>query len=202
VEHPLLADLDPSQRAAVTHESPTLAILAPAGSGKTRVLTRRVAWLVEERRVAAAHVLAVTFTRKAAGELAQRLGRLGVRQVTAGTFHSLALAQLRRHSVEHGREPPAVLGAKGRIIGPIVGGRGPGARVAVMEIAAEIEWAKARLVGPGEYTAAVLAAGRLTPRAAPEIASIYERYEQEKRKRHLVDFDDLLRWCALTIERD
>ena len=199
---PLLADLDPSQRAAVTHESPTLAILAPAGSGKTRVLTRRVAWLVEHRRVAAAHVLAVTFTRKAAGELSQRLSHLGVRQVTAGTFHSLALAQLRRHSLEQGREPPAVLAAKGRIIGPIVGGRGPGARVAVMEIAGEIEWAKARLIGPGDYTAAVLAAGRLTPRPAAEVASIYERYEKEKRNRHLVDFDDLLRWCAQTIERD
>jgi DNA helicase-2/ATP-dependent DNA helicase PcrA len=202
VDHALLADLDPSQRAAVTHESPTLAILAPAGSGKTRVLTRRVAWLVEQRRVAAAHVLTVTFTRKAAGELAQRLGRLGVRQLTAGTFHSLALAQLRRHSLEQGREPPAVLGAKGRIIGPIVGGRGPAARVAVLEIAGEIEWAKARLVGPGDYPAAALAAGRLTPRPASEIASIYERYEHEKRKRHLYDFDDLLRWCAHTIEHD
>jgi DNA helicase-2/ATP-dependent DNA helicase PcrA len=202
VSHPLLADLDPSQRAAVTHEAPTLAILAPAGSGKTRVLTRRVAWLVEQRRVSAGHVLAVTFTRKAAGELSQRLGRLGVRQVTAGTFHSLALAQLRRHSLDQGREPPAVLGAKGRIIGPIVGGRGPGARVAVLEIAGEIEWAKARLVAPGDYAAAVLAAGRITPRPAPEIAAIYERYEQEKRKRRLVDFDDLLRWCAQAIETD
>ncbi|HEY5011779.1 MAG TPA: UvrD-helicase domain-containing protein, partial [Acidimicrobiia bacterium] len=90
MSHPLLADLDASQRAAVTHEAPTLAILAPAGSGKTRVLTRRVAWLVDQRRASAGHVLAVTFTRKAAGELSQRLGRLGVRQVTAGTFHSLA----------------------------------------------------------------------------------------------------------------
>ena len=202
VSNPLLAGLDASQRAAVTHEAPTLAILAPAGSGKTRVLTRRVAWLVDQRRASASHVLAVTFTRKAAGELSQRLGRLGVRQVTAGTFHSLALAQLRRHSLDQGREPPAVLGAKGRIIGPIVGGRGPGARVAVMEIAGEIEWAKARLVGPADYATTVLAAGRITPRPAPEIAAIYERYEQEKRKRRLVDFDDLLRWCAHTIEND
>jgi DNA helicase-2/ATP-dependent DNA helicase PcrA len=199
---PLLGDLDPSQRAAVTHEAPTLAILAPAGSGKTRVLTRRVAWLVEQRRVSAENVLAVTFTRKAAGELANRLGRLGVRHVTAGTFHSLALAQLRRHMREHGREAPAVLGAKGRIIGPLVGGRGPAARVAVLEIAGEIEWAKARLVGPGDYAAAALRAGRVTPRPPTEIAAVYERYEQEKRRRHLFDFDDLLRWCAQMIERD
>ncbi len=198
----LLSDLDPSQRDAVTHPGRTLAILAPAGSGKTRVLTRRIAWLVDQRRVEASHVLAVTFTRKAAGELTERLRRLGVRQVTAGTFHALALAQLRRHSHDHGREPPAVLGAKGRLLGPIVGGRGPQARVAVLEIAGEIEWAKARLVPPSGYEAAARDAGRLTPRPPAEVAACYDRYEQEKRKRHLVDFDDLLRWCAQTIERD
>ena len=198
----LLADLDASQRAAVTHDARTLAILAPAGSGKTRVLTRRVAWLVEQRRVSAPHVLAVTFTRKAAGELSQRLARLGVREVTAGTFHSLALAQLRRHAMDHGREPPAVLAAKGRIIGPLMGGRGAGARVAVLEIAGEIEWAKARLIGPADYAAAVAATGRITPKPPAEVAALYERYEQEKRRRRLFDFDDLLRWCARTIELD
>jgi DNA helicase-2/ATP-dependent DNA helicase PcrA len=198
----LLADLDASQRAAVTHDAPTLAILAPAGSGKTRVLTRRVAWLVDQRRVSAPHVLAVTFTRKAAGELAQRLNRLGVGQVTAGTFHSLALAQLRRRALDTNREPPAVLAAKGRILGPIIGGRGAGARVAVLEIAGEIEWAKARLIAPSAYAEAAVAAGRVTPRPGPEIAALYERYEEEKRRRRLFDFDDLLRWCARTIEQD
>jgi DNA helicase-2/ATP-dependent DNA helicase PcrA len=202
VTDPLLADLDPSQRAAVTHDAPTLAILAPAGSGKTRVLTRRVAWLVEQRRVSAPHVLAVTFTRKAAGELAQRLARLGVRQVTAGTFHSLALAQLRRHALDTGREAPAILAVKSRVLGPLMGGRGAAARVAVLEIAGEIEWAKARLIGPSSYAAAATASGRLTPRPPTEIADLYERYEQEKRRRGLFDFDDLLRWCVYTIEHD
>ena len=79
----------------------------------------------------------------------------------------------------------AILGAKGRILGPLLGGRGASARVAVLEVAGEIEWAKARLVGPGEYAAAATAAGRVTPRPPSEIAALYERYEQEKRTRRI-----------------
>src|SRR5580658_9108945 len=88
----LLSDLDPHQRAAVTEPHTPLAILAPAGSGKTRVLTRRIAFRVREQVADARHVLAVTFTRRAAGELVDRLELLRVdTAVTAGTFHALAL---------------------------------------------------------------------------------------------------------------
>src|SRR4051812_46229196 len=112
----LLADLDPEQLAAVTaHHSP-LAIMAPAGSGKTRVLTRRIASRVREGLAEPRHVLALTFTRKAAGELQARLTALGVdRVMTAGTFHSVALAQLRRDAADRGREPPRILDRKARI---------------------------------------------------------------------------------------
>ena len=89
---PLLDGLDARQRDAVTSPANPLAILAPAGAGKTRVLTRRIAFRAREGSVEARHVLAVTFTRKAAGELVDRLGALGVEGVTAGTFHALALA--------------------------------------------------------------------------------------------------------------
>jgi DNA helicase-2/ATP-dependent DNA helicase PcrA len=92
----LLADLDASQRRAVVEPARPLAILAPAGSGKTRVLTRRIAWHAATEAIEPAHVLALTFTRKAAGELRARLRRLGVVDApTAGTFHAVALAQLR-----------------------------------------------------------------------------------------------------------
>src|SRR3954468_2371210 len=98
-DDPLLAGLDEFQLAAVTSPAAPLAILAPAGSGKTRVLTRRIAWRAREGSPAARRGPSVTFPRKAAGELAQRLRRLGVdTQVTAGTFHALALAQLRRRA--------------------------------------------------------------------------------------------------------
>ncbi len=198
VQDELLADLDPEQLAAVTAQHSPLAIIAPAGSGKTRVLTRRIAYRVREGLAEPRHVLALTFTRKAAGELQSRLGALGVdRSVTAGTFHAIALAQLRRHATEHGREPPRVLDRKARLLGPLVGG----SPVAVQEVAAEIEWAKARLVPPEEYARAASAAGRRPSRPFGAIAELYERYESEKYRRRVLDFDDVLARCASAIER-
>ncbi|MDQ1462279.1 MAG: ATP-dependent helicase UvrD/PcrA [Actinomycetota bacterium] len=199
----LLDDLDPRQHDAVTSVAAPLAIIAPAGSGKTRVLTRRIAYGAREGRLNPRHVLAVTFTRKAAGELVSRIGRLGVDGlITAGTFHAIALAQLRRHAAERNREPPKVLEHKARLLGPILGGRGPSASVAIADIAAEIEWAKARLIGPDRYQAAAEAAGRRPPRAAGEVSRVYASYESEKRKRHVVDFDDVLGRCADAIAHD
>jgi len=155
---PLLADLDPTQLEAVTSDAAPLAIIAPAGSGKTRVLTRRIAYLAREERVEPKHVLAVTFTRKAAGELISRIDRLGVDgRITAGTFHAIALGQLRRHAAERNREAPGILDRKARILGPLLGGKGPASSVAISDIAAEIEWAKARLIAPDNYEAAAVA---------------------------------------------
>jgi len=200
----LLDDLDPQQRAAVVSTVAPLAIIAPAGSGKTRVLTRRIAYRVREHLAEPRHVLAVTFTRRAAGGLVGRLGALGIeRSITAGTFHAVALAQLRRFAVERGREAPQVLDRKARLLGPLMGGRGRVAAGAqVSDVAAEIEWAKARLVSPERYELAIRAVGRRSPRPAPEVAELYARYEAEKRRRHLVDFDDVLRHTAELIGRD
>lgn len=96
----LVAGLNPEQREAATHESLRLRILAGAGSGKTRVLTRRIAYQSATGAIDPRAVLAVTFTRKAASELRSRLGQLGLRDgVQAGTFHSIAWAS----SVSAGR---------------------------------------------------------------------------------------------------
>jgi DNA helicase II / ATP-dependent DNA helicase PcrA len=86
----LLEGLDDAQRAAVTSTAQPLVVLAPAGSGKTRVLTRRIAHRVATGSADPRHVLALTFTRKAAGELDDRLRRLGLRgDTTTGTFHAV-----------------------------------------------------------------------------------------------------------------
>lgn len=198
----LLGGLDDQQRRAVTTEAAPLAILAGAGAGKTRVLTRRIAWRAATGSLDPRHVLAVTFTRKAAGELRSRLAGLDVPTVTAGTIHALALAQLRGRHAEQRRDFPALLERKARLLVPLTGRRGADARVAAMELAGEIEWAKARRIRPEEYATAVAAAGRTPPRAAKDMADVYARYEREKRRRGLVDFDDLLWWCADALDED
>jgi DNA helicase-2/ATP-dependent DNA helicase PcrA len=197
----LLEGLDPSQREAVTTEARPLAIHAGAGSGKTRVLTHRIAWQSATGAIAPGRVLALTFTRKAAAELRDRLARLGVTEgVAAGTFHSIALAQLRRRAADRGTVMPTVLASKARIIGPLLGRR-DGDRLRIPDVAAEIEWAKARLIAPPRYLEAVAASAREVPQVE-RIASIYERYEAEKHRRDLIDFDDLLIRIRLEMERE
>lgn len=204
----LLEGLNPAQAEAVTTEANPLCILAGAGSGKTRVLTRRIAHRILTGSAEARHVVALTFTRKAAGELGSRLGSLGVRdQVVAGTFHAVAYAQLRRRWSDRGEAAPALLDRKVRIIAPLLGGsRGRSGHRSVTvqpaDVAGEIEWAKARIISPAEYEAAADLAGRTPPLPAGEIARLYGRYEEEKRRRGVVDFDDLLALCAAAVEDD
>ncbi|MFP5318054.1 MAG: ATP-dependent helicase [Acidimicrobiia bacterium] len=198
----LLAGLNPSQREAVTTDAAPLCVLAGAGSGKTRVLTRRIAWRVAAGSADPRHVLALTFTRRAAAELGSRLAALGVRdRVAAGTFHGLAYAQLRRRWGDRGERPPALLERKARILGPLLPRR-DGSGVSPADVAAEIEWAKARMVPPARYEREVAAAGRRPALPPAAVAALYRRYEEEKHRRALVDFDDLLLACAVALETD
>ncbi len=203
----LLDGLNDAQREAVVSDAAPLCILAGAGSGKTRVLTRRIAWRVAQGSALAPHILALTFTRRAAAELGTRLSRLGVReQVAAGTFHSVAYGQLRRWWADNDERPPAVLDSKVRLLAQLmprlVPHRGKGGAPEPADVAAEIEWAKARMVGPAGYEAAAEGAGRRPSLPAGTVATLYERYEDEKRRRHRVDFDDLLLLCAAALEDD
>src|SRR5215470_17672475 len=101
----LLDNLNAEQLAAVTLPDEPALILAGAGSGKTRVLTTRIAWLVQNARVSPAGILAVTFTNKAAREMLTRIGAmlpLNLRGMWMGTFHGLANRMLRMHHREAG----------------------------------------------------------------------------------------------------
>src|SRR5207302_10837919 len=156
----LLQGLNEAQQRAVTTEASPLCILAGAGSGKTRVLTRRIGWRVAQGSADPRHVLALTFTRKAAGELSGRLSALGVRdQVAAGTFHAIAYAQLRRRWADRGERPPTLVDRKVRLLAPLLAGH-RSAAVQPADLATETERATARCVGPAPYDAEAGAAGR------------------------------------------
>ncbi|MDQ2650941.1 MAG: ATP-dependent helicase, partial [Actinomycetota bacterium] len=199
----LLEGLDDAQRSAVTSTAMPLVVLAPAGSGKTRVLTRRIAHQVATDAADPRHVLALTFTRKAAAELGERLGRLGLRgDVTTGTFHSVAWAVLRTRWADQRRTAPALLDRKARVLREVSTRAGDGPRVELGELATEIEWAKARMITPDTYPAAAAAAGRRLAGRADLVAERYAAYETHKQRAGLVDFDDLLGLCARALEED
>src|SRR5215213_2348023 len=151
----LLGDLTPMQAAAVTTPSTLVAVIAGAGSGKTRVLTRRIAHRIAIGTADARHTLALTFTREAAGELRRRLRRSGVRDhVEAGTFHAVALALLRQRWADTDRRPPTIVADRERLLAEVAAG------IPVAALGAEVDWSAARGLPAARYVAATRAVGR------------------------------------------
>jgi len=199
----LLEDLTEAQRRAVTSDAAPLCVIAAAGAGKTRVLTRRIAYRCATGAADPDRVLALTFTRRAAAELTDRLQGVGLReQVAAGTFHAVAAAQLRRWWADRGQPAPTLLARKGRILSPLIAERPALCGVPLAELAGLVEWAQARRVGPEELPGALAESARAVPVPAGELAALLSRYQHEKRRRGVVDFDDLLERCADAMERD
>jgi len=197
-----LNGLDAEQRAAVCAPRGPVCVLAGAGTGKTRTITRRIAQLVRTGHVAPGQVLAVTFTARAAGELRTRLRDLAVGGVQARTFHAAALRQLRYFwpRVVGGQSWP-LLEHKPRLVGQAAqrAGAATGADD-VRDFAGEIEWAKANLISPVQYPAAVAAARRQPPAPVAQVAAVYAVYEELKNRNQLLDFDDILLHTAAAVE--
>lgn len=203
----LLAGLDESQVRAVTTPSSTVVVLAGAGSGKTRVLTRRIAWRAQNGDAEPKRVLAVTFTRKAARELTGRLRSLNIEGPRTGTFHAFAYSMLREYWVDTRKTPPSrVIGSKSAVLVKLPAVRallkaGKNSSSAVVrDLATEIEWSRVRMVPPESYIAA---SSRRTPAIDPATtAAIYGAYEDEKRRRSWIDFEDMLSMLTESIEQD
>jgi DNA helicase-2/ATP-dependent DNA helicase PcrA len=200
----LLADLDPAQREAVILTSGPLCILAGAGTGKTRVISRRVAYALATGVIRPRDVLVVTFTDKAATEMRARLADLGHPGVTAATFHAAALRQLRHFWPRvRGGDPPRIVETKVPILAPLAAGLPGGYRyLAVRDLAAEIEWAKARRVTPAGYGGAVAETGRDAPLPADLMAGLFRRYESALERAGMIDFEDMLARTIELIETD
>jgi ATP-dependent DNA helicase UvrD/PcrA len=200
----VLCALDPEQQeVALTTRGP-VCVLAGAGTGKTRAIAHRIAYGVRIGVVNPRHVLAVTFTTRAAGELRGRLRQLagaaggGMEQVQARTFHSAALRQLTHFWPRTvGGRPPAVLDSKLGLLTEIARElRVQAGPPELRDAAGEIEWAKVTQVRPGDYPAAAAAAGRIPPLGAETTAGLYAGYERARRERHLVDFESVLELTA------
>jgi len=197
--HELIAKLNPEQRAAVEATEGPLLILAGAGSGKTRVITNRIAWLIRQKGVAPDAILAVTFTNKASKEMGERVEKLldhsSVAKPLIATFHSLCVRMLRRDiealkvngegltrsfAIYDENDQQAIVKAIMKRMGIDTKQLTPRA------VLGKISWAKNHMVDPQEYYLA-----SKDPNSE-RIAHIYQGYKADLRKNNALDFDDLL----------
>jgi DNA helicase-2/ATP-dependent DNA helicase PcrA len=199
----VLAALDPQQREVALAVRGPVCVLAGAGTGKTRAIAHRIAYAVQTGAMDPAHVLALTFTTKAAGELRARLRglggpELGLDRVRALTFHAAALRQLGHFwPGTVGGRPPRVTGSKTGLLAEAARSQGTEVNHAQLaDIAAEIEWAKVTQVRPEDYPAEATKAGRRPPLGADQVGLIYSGYERLRRQRNLIDFESLLELTA------
>ncbi|WP_115944748.1 DNA helicase PcrA [Amycolatopsis thermalba] len=189
----LLADLNPAQREAVTHAGAPLLVVAGAGSGKTRVLTRRIAYLLAERGVHPGEIMAITFTNKAAAEMRERVSELVGRRANAmwvSTFHSMCVRLLRReaktldmssnfsiYDADDTRRLVTLV-ARDLDIDP--------KRYPARALAVHISNHKNELADPEDATAK--ASNDLERR----VAEVYTEYQRRLRLANAFDFDDLI----------
>ena len=195
---PGAARLTLAQREAIESDDPLLCVVAGAGAGKTRVLTLRVARRVREGTIEADRTLVTTFSRKAAEELRTRLWSLGVSGVKAGTFHRTAFGLLREHRELRNRPAPQLMTDRRRMLAEVT--KIDARRTRSLD--GEIGWAKARLVTPERYEAEARRHRRRSGFSTQQVADAYAAYEEERTRRRLLDFDDLIVACADALAGD
>ncbi|MGC2163015.1 MAG: UvrD-helicase domain-containing protein [Silvibacterium sp.] len=197
--HPLLDKLNPQQREGVEAVDGPVLILAGAGSGKTRVITHRIAYLIQQRGVAPDSILAVTFTNKASAEMAERVEKLigltTLAKPLVATFHSFCVRMLRRDiealrinnegltkafAIYDEADQQAVVKAAMRRMGL------DDKQLTPRVVLSKISWAKNHMIDPQEYYL------NSSDPNSERIAHIFEAYKKDLRKANALDFDDLL----------
>ncbi|QJC21411.1 ATP-dependent DNA helicase UvrD2 [Arcanobacterium buesumense] len=192
----LLESLDPDQQEVARHVTGPMAVLAGAGTGKTRAITHRIAYAVHSGIFDPHNILAVTFTNKAASEMRSRLRDLGVRPVNARTFHSAALSQLRHFWPQAiGGYVPEIKESKLALVSGAAASLGfETSKPAIRDFAAEIEWSKVTLCPPEEYVERATQQQRdyVAGTTYQDIAHLISRYEDVKAERGVIDFEDVI----------
>ena len=223
--------LTSAQRDAITADDPVLCVIAGAGAGKTRVLTLRVARRIREGSMDPDRVVVCTFSRKAASELRARLFHLGVvHGINAGTFHRIALSLIRQRRIDERLAPLTVLSDRRRVLDSLdkrstsadsrestKGSRSAGSYSSsrpqdgsprssrsrsLSQIDTEIGWAKSRMIPPDRYPSEAEYHMRRTSMSKAAIAEVYQRYEDERKRKGLLDLDDLLWTCVEMLDQD
>ena len=197
----LLADLNPRQLEAVTHGEGPLLVVAGAGSGKTRVITRRIAYLIGEMRVPHYRILAITFTNKAANEMKKRVAELlgdslttaEINEMWVSTFHSACARILRRHATKLGYPEQFSIydmGDANRVFKLVLGELGiDPKRLPVSRFRNPISKAKNDLLPPDRFAEVAEERGIFNPE---QVATVYRMYQQKLEDAGAMDFDDLL----------
>jgi DNA helicase-2/ATP-dependent DNA helicase PcrA len=210
----ILAGLDDDQLAVVTAIRGPVCVIAGAGTGKTRVITNRIAYAINSGVTDPTKVLALTFTARAAGEMRARLRTLGVPNVAARTFHSAALKQLLYFwPYSFGGQFPTLLTTKSGFISQAIERAEiaiPAQAASLREIASEIEWAKVLEISPDAYQDEAVKSNRSIQlpnnKSKSEnleiIAKVFEAYESLKRQERTLDFEDILLLTVGMLEED
>ncbi|MDI9890067.1 ATP-dependent helicase [Microbacterium sp. IEGM 1404] len=197
-----LSGLDDHQLEAARALRGPVCVLAGAGTGKTRVITRRIAHGVDTGAYSPQRVMAVTFTAKAAGEMRGRLRALGVTGVSARTFHAAALAQVNFFwPTLAGDQAPSIIDNKVRMLAHAADGVGLSPDTATLrDVAGEIEWRKVTMRSIEQYAAERPGGvGRL---GVDQVVALQSAYEKLKDERRQMDFEDVLLTCAGMIEAE
>jgi DNA helicase-2/ATP-dependent DNA helicase PcrA len=202
----LLSGLNERQRLVATTFDGPVCVMAGAGTGKTRAITHRIAYGVNSGRYSAENVLALTFTQKAAQEMAGRIRSLGIEGVEARTFHSAALRQLHHFwpQLTDGHLPD-IIPSKASVVSHVLEGMKMSVDQAVLrEIAGEIEWRKVKSYTVEDYQQAVVTESRALPAGidVDTMVSVMNKYEQLKDERRRIDFEDVLLAAAGMLEAE
>ena len=198
----LLSELNPAQSAAVAHAGGPLLVVAGAGSGKTRVLTRRIAYLMSARHVAPYQILAITFTNKAAGEMKARVGELVgpvAQSMWVSTFHSACVRILRQEAMRLGYSSSFSIYDSAdslRLITIVAKELNlDSKRYPARQFQAMISNAKNELMGPQDYVNAA------SNQFEQVTADVYTVYQQRLQRASAMDFDDLILKTVEVLQR-
>ncbi len=197
----VLIGLDADQRTAVTAPTGIIVVRAGAGSGKTTVLTRRIAWRALSDTADINRTLAITFTRQAATEMRARLSQFDLDgRPTIGTFHAIARRLMMQYFQDKGKTAPLIINNRTSVLSVSMGA--DARKGGLQDILAAIDWAHGHMCSPQQSVEKMTRAGLTIPLGPDRFVEVFEAYEKTKKKRGVVDLNDFLTFVVHEARRD